>query len=103
VGYKDNYSVASIKRQKYYAAVRCFEVRYWGVWYGAIGRRTSSTQVTVTARDKKIKKPSGVRYAWLDLPACNLYNTALLPAVPFTSDSYYAINERSKMAAKTSG
>ena len=33
-----------------------------------------------------IPEPEFVRYAWADNPACNLYNGAGLPAVPFRSD-----------------
>ena len=31
-------------------------------------------------------RPRNVRYAWADNPACNLYNQAGLPAVPFRTD-----------------
>ena len=31
--------------------------------------------------------PKAVRYAWADNPACNLYNGAGLPAVPFRTDA----------------
>ena len=34
----------------------------------------------------KVEKPANVRYAWADNPACNLYNQAGLPAVPFRTD-----------------
>ena len=35
-----------------------------------------------------VTAPKGVRYAWLDgqpVGGCNLYNTAQLPAIPFTA------------------
>jgi len=35
---------------------------------------------------EKIKKPVAVRYAWADNPVCNLYNSEMLPAVPFRTD-----------------
>ena len=36
----------------------------------------------------KVAKPIAVRYAWADCPACNLYNSAKLPAVPFRTDEW---------------
>jgi sialate O-acetylesterase len=33
-----------------------------------------------------VTKPVAVRYAWANNPACNLYNGAGLPAVPFRTD-----------------
>jgi len=33
-----------------------------------------------------VSEPIAVRYAWADNPACNLYNTAGLPAAPFRTD-----------------
>jgi sialate O-acetylesterase len=41
---------------------------------------------TVIASSPEIAEPAFVRYAWADNPACNLYNDAGLPAVPFRSD-----------------
>lgn len=38
-----------------------------------------------------IAAPVAVRYAWQDLPDCNLYNTAGLPASPFRTDSWPAV------------
>ncbi|MCI0513936.1 9-O-acetylesterase [candidate division KSB1 bacterium] len=35
----------------------------------------------------KIKNPVAVRYAWADNPVCNLYNSEMLPAVPFRTDA----------------
>lgn len=34
----------------------------------------------------KITQPVAVRYAWADNPVCNLYNSEMLPAVPFRTD-----------------
>ncbi len=34
-----------------------------------------------------VEKPLKVRYAWANNPACNLYNQAGLPAVPFRTDA----------------
>ena len=41
---------------------------------------------TVIVSSPEIAEPEFVRYAWADNPACNLYNTGGLPAVPFRSD-----------------
>lgn len=40
----------------------------------------------VIVSSPEIAEPQFVRYAWADNPACNLYNAAGLPAVPFRSD-----------------
>jgi sialate O-acetylesterase len=40
----------------------------------------------VVLTSAKVAKPVAVRYAWADNPACNLYNAAGLPAVPFRTD-----------------
>ncbi len=40
----------------------------------------------VVVSSPKVEKPRAVRYAWADNPACNLYNQAGLPAVPFRTD-----------------
>jgi len=37
---------------------------------------------------EKVREPIAVRYAWADNPACNLYNSAGLPAAPFRTDSW---------------
>ncbi len=34
----------------------------------------------------QIQQPVAVRYAWADNPVCNLYNSEMLPAVPFRTD-----------------
>ncbi len=36
--------------------------------------------------NSKIKKPVAVRYGWENIPVCNLFNSAGLPASPFRSD-----------------
>jgi sialate O-acetylesterase len=36
-----------------------------------------------------------VRYAWDTNPVCNLYNQSGLPAVPFRTDDWLAINAKS--------
>lgn len=41
---------------------------------------------TVRVSAPEVAKPVAVRYAWADNPACNLANTAGLPASPFRTD-----------------
>jgi sialate O-acetylesterase len=41
----------------------------------------------IVVSSTKVEKPANVRYAWADNPACNLYNQAGLPAVPFRTDA----------------
>jgi sialate O-acetylesterase len=41
---------------------------------------------TIIVSHPSIKEPTAVRYAWDDNPACNLYNSAGLPASPFRTD-----------------
>lgn len=36
----------------------------------------------------KVKNPVAVRYAWAGNPVCNLYNSEMLPAVPFRTDNF---------------
>lgn len=36
----------------------------------------------------EIENPVAVRYAWANNPVCNLYNSAMLPAVPFRTDDW---------------
>lgn len=36
----------------------------------------------------QVDKPVAIRYAWADNPAVNLYNMAMLPAVPFRTDDW---------------
>jgi sialate O-acetylesterase len=42
---------------------------------------------TVLVSNSQITAPRYVRYAWRNVPAANLYNSAGLPASPFTSES----------------
>jgi sialate O-acetylesterase len=35
-----------------------------------------------------VKQPVAARYAWENLPACNLYNGGGLPATPFRTDDW---------------
>ena len=42
---------------------------------------------TVHVSSPEVSKPVAVRYAWADNPACNLANTAGLPASPFRTDA----------------
>ena len=43
---------------------------------------------TVVVRSAEVPMPVAVRYGWADNPPCNLYNSAMLPASPFRTDSY---------------
>jgi sialate O-acetylesterase len=43
---------------------------------------------TVVVRADAVGEPAAVRYAWANNPACNLYNGAGLPAVPFRRDDW---------------
>jgi sialate O-acetylesterase len=45
---------------------------------------------TVVVSSDKIAKPTMVRYAWANNPACNLYNKEGLPASPFRTDPWIA-------------
>ncbi|MFY0628514.1 MAG: sialate O-acetylesterase [Reichenbachiella sp.] len=40
----------------------------------------------IVISSEKVKVPMYIRYAWADNPACNLYNSEGLPAVPFRTD-----------------
>ncbi len=42
----------------------------------------------VAVSSSKVSDPVAVRYAWADNPACNLYNSAALPASPFRTDDW---------------
>jgi sialate O-acetylesterase len=42
---------------------------------------------SVVVSSPEVPEPVAVRYGWADNPACNLYNTAGLPASPFRTDS----------------
>ena len=43
---------------------------------------------TVTVRSKEVPNPVAVRYAWADLPDCDLAGKDGLPAMPFRTDSW---------------
>jgi len=43
---------------------------------------------TVVVSSPEVKAPVAVRYAWENLPTCNLYNGAGLPASPFRTDDW---------------
>lgn len=51
---------------------------------------------TVIVSSPDVPKPVAVRYAWDINPVCNLYNNAGLPAVPFRTDNWKAITDKSK-------
>jgi len=48
---------------------------------------------TVLVRAAGVAKPVAVRYAWANLPACNLTNTADLPASPFRTDTWRVVTQ----------
>jgi sialate O-acetylesterase len=51
---------------------------------------------TIVVSSPAVVKPLAVRYAWDINPVCNLYNQAGLPAVPFRTDDWPMITEKSK-------
>lgn len=50
----------------------------------------------IIVHSDKVPAPVAVRYAWADNPACNLINSAHLPAVPFRTDDWPGITEHKK-------
>ena len=56
-------------------------------WFRATAMIDGSS--VVVACDQ-VAAPVAVRYAWGDIPACNLYNREGLPAVPFRTDAWDA-------------
>ena len=50
----------------------------------------------VIVHSDKVPAPKAVRYAWADNPACNLINSAELPAVPFRTDDWPGLTEPKK-------
>jgi sialate O-acetylesterase len=54
-------------------------------WHSARARIDGET-VVVASPD--VKQPVAARYAWENLPACNLYNGGGLPATPFRTDDW---------------
>jgi sialate O-acetylesterase len=51
---------------------------------------------TVVVRSKEVAKPVAVRYAWADVPDCNLVNGADLPASPFRTDDWPGVTANEK-------
>jgi len=47
----------------------------------------------VVVSSPKVKVPIAVRYAWSSNPACNLVNSAKLPASPFRTDNWKGITD----------
>ena len=54
-------------------------------WQPASARVEGNAVIVSSA---EVKAPVAVRYAWENLPACNLYNGAGLPASPFRTDDW---------------
>jgi sialate O-acetylesterase len=40
----------------------------------------------VVVSNPELKEPAAARYAWADVPDCNLFNAEGLPAAPFRTD-----------------
>lgn len=40
-----------------------------------------------------VSEPVAVRYAWSDNPVCNLYNSEMLPAAPFRTDTWPGVTD----------
>jgi sialate O-acetylesterase len=58
-------------------------------WHPATARIEGNKAIVVSAA---VPKPVAVRYAWADNPDCNLVNGAGLPASPFRSDDWPALD-----------
>lgn len=54
---------------------------------------------TIVVSSPMVPEPQAVRYAWQSYPAATLYNGTGLPAVPFRSDDWPELTERSKSEA----
>ena len=54
-------------------------------WKSAVAKIDGET-IIISSSD--VAAPVAVRYAWQDLPDCNLYNGADLPASPFRTDDW---------------
>ena len=63
-------------------------------WHWADARIDADN--TVVVRSDKVPRPVAVRYAWANNPACNLYNHAGLPAVPFRTDDWKGVTADSR-------
>ncbi len=48
---------------------------------------------TVMVSSLQVPKPVAVRYAWLENPSCNLFNSSDLPASPFRTDNWPGITQ----------
>ena len=67
-----------------YGAVPLAEGGTSNQWAWADGKIVSDSTVEVSS--DKVAKPLAVRYAWEQLPVCNLYNKAGLPAYQFRTE-----------------
>ena len=56
-------------------------------WFHATAAIDGASVIVSSA---EVAAPVAVRYAWGDIPPCNLYNKEGLPAVPFRSDAWDA-------------
>jgi hypothetical protein len=65
-----------------------FEIAGADQQWKSAAARLDGDKVTISSPD--ISAPVAVRYAWLDLPACNLCNGANLPASPLRTDNWPA-------------
>ena len=54
---------------------------------------------TIVVSLPEVSEPVAARYAWQSFPKATLYNGAGLPAVPFRTDDWPGITERSKAAS----
>ena len=66
-------------------------------WHDAQAK-IDGDKVTVSSAD--VPHPVAVRYAWKDVPVCNLYNGADLPASPFRTDDWEIKLDAARPAAK---
>jgi sialate O-acetylesterase len=61
-------------------------------WHWASAQIESET---VVVRSDSVPAPVAVRYGWSDVPVLNLYNGDGLPAVPFRTDDWEGVTEKS--------
>ena len=69
--------------------VKGFEIAGADQRWKSAAVRLDGDKVTISSPD--IAAPVAVRYAWLDVPECNLCNGADLPASPFRTDDWPAV------------
>jgi sialate O-acetylesterase len=69
--------------------VKGFEIAGADQRWKSAAVRLDGDKVTISSPD--IAAPVAVRYAWLDVPDCNLCNGADLPASPFRTDDWPAV------------